>query len=366
MIKNITNSKGNKRITKSIKHYLILCVLIINIMSLSACGVTEDDIDELLVETGHEDFVIDTENNASSSNDIPIIIDNTEASVTTNEEINVVVDLEVPNNTSDINNTIPEYSGNLYVELNNNIPNLSKDDGSDVFELYSDMDNLGRCGVAYANICKEIMPTEERGEIGHIRPSGWHTVKYNGVVDGNYLYNRCHLIAYCLAGENDNEKNLITGTRQFNVEGMLPFETKVANYVDRTNHHVLYRVTPIYDGDNLVAKGVQIEALSIEDDEICFNVFVYNVQNNIHIDYATGESYLLDSTETDTTEIITTESLENTEQSEEIYILNTNSMKIHKSSCDSVKDIKEHNKQESSEPLTNLEDMGYTKCKRCF
>lgn len=152
---------------------------------------------------------------------------------------------------------------------------------------------MGRCGVAFANICIDIMPTEERGEIGMIKPSGWHTVKYD-VVDGKYLYNRCHLIGYQLAGENANPKNLITGTRYLNVEGMLPFENEVADYVKESNNHVLYRVTPIFESDNLVASGVQMEAYSVEDngEGICFNVFCYNVQPGIVIDYATGESYL--------------------------------------------------------------------------
>lgn len=189
--------------------------------------------------------------------------------------------------------SIPEYSESPYIEINGNKPNFSAEEiTTDVFEQYSELDSLGRCGVAYANICKELMPTEERGKIGQIKPSGWQTVKYPGIVEGNYLYNRCHLIAFCLAGENANEKNLITGTRYMNAEGMLPFEETVANYVDETNHHVLYRVTPIFEGDNLVASGVEMEAYSVEDngEGICFHVFVYNVQPGIEIDYATGDN----------------------------------------------------------------------------
>lgn len=189
---------------------------------------------------------------------------------------------------------IPEYSGLPYVEINSNVPYFTDDEkvNIEVFEEYSNLDFLGRCGLAYANICPEIMPTEERGEIGMIKPSGWHTVKYNDLIDGNYLYNRCHLIAFCLAGENANEKNLITGTRYLNIEGMLPFETQVASYVERTGNHVLYRVTPSYEGNNLVADGVRIEAWSIEDNGkgICFNVYCYNVQPGIEIDYKTGDS----------------------------------------------------------------------------
>jgi len=189
---------------------------------------------------------------------------------------------------------IPEYLGEPCVEINNNIPYFTDAEKKNVeaFEVYSDIDYLGRCGIAYANVCQELMPTEERGEIGMIKPAGWHTVKYNDLIEGNYLYNRCHLIAFCLAGENANEKNLITGTRFLNVEGMLPFETQVATYIERTGNHVLYRVTPIYDGNNLVASGVQMEAWSVEDNGkgICFNVYCYNVQPGIVIDYATGES----------------------------------------------------------------------------
>lgn len=192
--------------------------------------------------------------------------------------------------------SIPAYSGDAYVEVNDNKPYFDEDDiTTDVFESYSNLDSLGRCGVAYANICKDIMPTEERGSIGAVRPSGWHTVKYNDYIADRYLYNRCHLIAFCLAGENANDKNLITGTRYMNVSGMLPFEEKVADYVDRTNHHVLYRVTPVFEGNNLVASGVLMEGKSIEDNTIEFCVFCYNVQPNIVIDYATGDSRVADN-----------------------------------------------------------------------
>ena len=193
------------------------------------------------------------------------------------------------NETSYSIENIPDYSGKDYIVLNNNVPNLSKSDGDKSFESYSDLDSLGRCGATYANISKEIMPTEKRGSIGMIKPSGWHTVKYDNV-NGKYLYNRCHLIGYQLSGENANEKNLITCTRHMNADTMLEFENKVADYVKNTNHHVLYKVTPIFEGDNLLAKGVIMEGLSLEDDEIMFNVFVYNVQDGIYIDYKTGDS----------------------------------------------------------------------------
>lgn len=192
---------------------------------------------------------------------------------------------------------IPEYSGVACVEINNNIPFFEEEElSTEAFEVYSELDALGRCGTAYANISRELMPTEERGSIGGIKPSGWNQAKYEGVIDSKppYLYNRCHLIAYCLTAENANEKNLITGTRYMNVEGMLLLEEKVANYLDKNDNHVLYRVTPVFDGDNLVADGVIMEAYSVEDngEGICFCVYCYNVQPGVDIDYKTGESSL--------------------------------------------------------------------------
>ncbi len=188
---------------------------------------------------------------------------------------------------------IPDYNGKPYAEVNGNRPFFDNDDiTTEVFETYSDLDYLGRCGTAYANICKELMPTEERGEIGMIKPTGWHTVKYPDKIEDLYLYNRGHMIGYQLSGENANEQNLLTITRYMNVEGMLPFENWVAEYVRETNNHVLYRVTPIFEGDNLVVNGVLMEAYSVEDNGsgVEFCVFVYNVQPGIEIDYRTGES----------------------------------------------------------------------------
>lgn len=251
---------------------------------------------------------------------------------------------------------IPAYAGNSFVILDDNKPAFSKKDRerTDAFETYSDLDELGRCGVAYANICKELMPTEERGAIGMVKPTGWHTVKYDNV-EGKYLYNRCHLIGYQLAGENANEKNLITGTRYLNVTGMLKFEDQVADYVNETNHHVLYRVTPVFEGDNLVASGVEMEAYSVEDkgEGVSFHVFLYNVQPGITIDYATGESWLDDSK--------TTEDNEKTLN----YVLNTNTHKFHKGNCESVSDIAGSNKEVYTGNREDLINMGYEPCKRC-
>lgn len=190
--------------------------------------------------------------------------------------------------------TIPDYSGAPYVELSGNRPDFTQEElTTEPFEHYSELDDLGRCGVAYANICRELMPTEERGSIGSVKPSGWQSAKYD-VVDGKYLYNRCHLIGYQLAGENANRQNLITGTRYLNIMGMLPFENEVDDYVDETGNHVLYRVTPYFTGTELVARGVQMEAYSVEDngEGVCFNIYAYNVQPGVEIDYATGESRL--------------------------------------------------------------------------
>ena len=188
--------------------------------------------------------------------------------------------------------SIPEYFEEPYYTIDA-IPHFSSLElSTDPWEYYSPLDDLGRCGVATAVLSKDTMPAEDRGSIGSIRPSGWHTIKYPDLIPDRYLYNRCHLIAYCLAGENANEKNLITGTRYMNVSGMLPFETMLSDYITFTGNHVLYRVTPIFVDDELVARGVQMEAYSVEDDgdEICFNVFVYNVQPGIEIDYSDGES----------------------------------------------------------------------------
>ena len=221
---------------------------------------------------------------------------------------------------------IPEYSGNPYVEIHDNEPVFSsKDMNKKSFESYSNLDSLDRPQVAYANVSKDLMPTKKRESIGSVKPAGWHTVRYKGI-DGKYLYNRCHLIGYQLTGENANCKNLMTGTRYLNVEGMLPFENEVCNYIKKTNHHVLYRVTPIYDGDNLIADGVQIEAYSVEDkgQGVSFNVFCYNVQPGITIDYKTGDSSR--SNDNIIKEYKTSE--ENM-----TYVLNVNTHKFHKPTC---------------------------------
>lgn len=255
-----------------------------------------------------------------------------------------------------------EYNQESSIVINNNIPQFSQDEiTTKSFERYSELDALGRCGVAVACIGKDIMPTEERGEIGSVKPSGWHTVKYD-IVDGKYLYNRCHLIGYQLTGENANERNLITGTRSMNVDGMLPYENMVADYVKETGNHVMYRVTPMFDGKDLLAKGVKMEALSVEDNGkgISFNVFVFNTQKGIEINYADGTSRLLEN-EPDEQE----SNKDYTSQSGIIYVLNTNSKKFHYENCSSAKDILTKNKETFNGDRSYLIDNGYTPCKRC-
>lgn len=267
---------------------------------------------------------------------------------------------ESPSQTSDREasynlESIPEYTGDPYVVINENVPFFTESDFTEeAFETYSDLDELGRCGAAFANVGKETMPTEERGQIGMIKPSGWQTVKYD-CVDGKYLYNRCHLIGYQLSAENANEKNLITGTRYLNVSGMLPFENMVADYIKNTGNHVLYRITPIYQDKNLVASGVLMEAQSVEDDTIRFCVYCYNVQPGIQIDYATGKSSLAAGSE---------EASKAPDQ-EATYILNENSKKIHTPDCPSVQDTKPKNRKEYYGLLQELLDDGYTGCKNC-
>lgn len=280
---------------------------------------------------------------------------------------------------------IPAYSGTPYTEVNDNKPYFTEADlTTQSFEIYSELDSLGRCGVAYANVGQDLMPTEPRGEIGAVKPTGWHLVKYDNV-DGKYLYNRCHLIAYMLAAENANPQNLITGTRYLNVQGMLPFETKVCDYVKNTGNHVLYRVTPIFDGDNLLADGVLMEAYSVEDagEGISFCVFAYNVQPGIGIDYATGDNWAESSgtyqstaapvavetpapqPETDTAVQTSPESLVPQESRQTTYVLNTNTMKFHYPTCSSVDDMKEKNKQIYTGSREEVINMGYVPCKRC-
>ena len=272
---------------------------------------------------------------------------------------------DLVNNNSYVSlDAIPAYDGKAYVAVNNNEPFFTDSDMiTTAFENYSDLDSLGRCGVAYANICKDIMPTEERGKIGMIKPSGWHTVKYD-VIKDRYLYNRCHLIGYQLAGENANPKNLITGTRYLNVEGMLPFENLVADYVNNTGNHVLYRVTPMFSGSNLVANGVLIEAKSVEDNGggILFNVYCYNVQPGVGINYENGDSWL-DGTTGSTSSGSDSSAAENSaadsSNSETMVHITTTGKKYHRAGCRTLK------KSDTEVTLDEAKSMGLSPCGIC-
>ena len=272
---------------------------------------------------------------------------------------------DLVNNNSYVSlDAIPAYDGKAYVAVNNNEPFFTDSDmTTTAFENYSDLDSLGRCGVAYANICKDIMPTEERGKIGMIKPSGWHTVKYD-VIKDRYLYNRCHLIGYQLAGENANPKNLITGTRYLNVEGMLPFENLVADYVNNTGNHVLYRVTPMFSGSNLVANGVLIEAKSVEDNGggILFNVYCYNVQPGVGINYENGDSWL-DGTTGSASSGSDSSAAENSaadsSNSETMVHITATGKKYQRAGCRTLK------KSDTEVTLDEAKSMGLSPCGIC-
>lgn len=252
---------------------------------------------------------------------------------------------------------VPEYSGEPYVEINENQPEFTEEEiTTEAFEAYSELDALGRCGEAEACIGEEIMPTEERGSISEVKPTGWKNEKYDNI-DGEYLYNRCHLIGYQLSGENANAENLITGTRYMNTEGMLPFEDMVADYVHETENHVMYRVTPVFEGEDLVASGVQMEAESVEDDGkgVCFNVYVYNVQPDITIDYTTGDNWETTEEERDL----------NGQKVEQTYVLNKNTHKFHRPDCSGAADIKEKNREEFTGTREEVITRGYKPCTKC-
>ncbi len=304
----------------------------------------------------------------------------------------------VGNSKKPTSSSIPAYSGKIYITLNNNTPNFSKSElTTKAYESYSPLDSLGRCGVATASLGKGIMPKdgEKRGSISSIKPSGWVQAQYD-FVSGKYLYNRCHLIGWQLSAENANVRNLITGTRYFNTKGMLPFENMVADYINETENHVAYRVTPIFEGDNLVAKGVQIEAYSVEDDGegICFNVFCYNVQNGVEIDYATGSSKATKTASTTKKAVTTTRkptttkstaTTKNETTTQKVtkptttkketttkapatnarYICNTNSQKFHYPSCQHAKRIKAENRTEFNGTRDQLISKGYSPCGIC-
>lgn len=258
---------------------------------------------------------------------------------------------------------IPEYSGSPYVEVSGNVPSFTDADLSSPAETYTPLDPLGRCGSAMAIVSRETMPTEERGSIGMVKPSGWHTVRYDDLISDRYLYNRCHLIGYQLTAENANERNLITGTRYLNVEGMLPFENEVADYVEATGNRVLYRVTPVFVGDELVARGVQMEAQSVEDGGagVSFNVFCHNVQPGIQIDYQTGQSRRSQDAGS------TGESSSIQPSADQVmYVLNVNSGKFHLPDCPSVSKMSDRNKREVTSTIDQMVAEGYSPCANCI
>ncbi|WP_081647773.1 DNA/RNA non-specific endonuclease [Butyrivibrio sp. VCB2006] len=279
--------------------------------------------------------------------------------------------------------TILEYSGYASIALNNNVPQFSSQElSTNAYETYGALDKLGRCTTAISCIGTELMPTESRGSIGMIKPTGWNQNKYPGIVDSNppYLYNRCHLIGYQLTAENANERNLITGTRYFNIEGMLPYENSVANYIKSTGNHVMYRVTPYFEGNNLLCSGAQIEAYSVEDNGkgISFNVFCYNVQPGVVIDYKTGKNYLdenytaLATTQNAANATTNNNKVEQPQQpsttpalSTASYVANKNTKKFHYASCSSVQSMKEKNKLYYEGSRDDLVSQGYDPCKKC-
>ena len=384
------SNKRNNRLSYFLTLLLCLCMLV-------GCGSGAATQVMLKAEDSETESYVETVQTESAENDPG---DETEIQTAAETEIQAAAQVQSDDSKQKVVHTgtasafnaadVPAYSGEPYTAVNNNEPYFTSDNlTTEAFENYSELDALGRCGVAYANVCLETMPTEKRGSISEVKPTGWHSVKYDNV-DGKSLYNRCHLIGYQLTAENANQQNLITGTRYLNVDGMLPFENMVADYVKETDNHVLYRVTPIFTGDNLVADGVLMEGYSVEDegDGICFCVYAYNVQPGITIDYATGDSWLSsekgnsDSSSGGNSAVsqsaadksgtqqaaVQTESVKETSAPVSTgteYILNTNTKKFHYPSCSSVKQMKASNKKEYTGSRDDLIAQGYDPCKKC-
>ena len=364
---------------------------------LSACGVRESDREGTkaeaaeTIETSLENSPEETEPDAVSSEETGTDAESPEktgAGETASGETEPGEDSSAGRRDFDLD-MVPAYSGNAYADINGDIPFFTEDElTAEPFQEYWPLDEFGRCTGAFACIGPELLPTEVRGNQSAATPAGWHSVKYDGI-DGGYLYNRCHLIGYQLTGQTVNEKNLITGTRYMNLEGMLPFENSVRMYVEGTGNHVLYRVRPYYRGGNLLSEGVLMEAKSIEDPLVQFCAFCYNVQPGIEIDYATGFSAASKEEESD--EIMPIVSDPDSEESESVtrsaedesitdeneevaseeepaeitYIMNTNTKRFHKPYCSSVKDMKDKNKRETTLSREEIIRQGYTPCKRC-
>ena len=384
------SNKRNNKLSYFLTLLLCLCMLV-------GCGSGAATQVMLKAEDSETESYVETVQTESAENDPG---DETEIQTAAETEIQAAAQVQSDDSKQKVVHTgtasafnaadVPAYSGEPYTAVNNNEPYFTSDNlTTEAFENYSELDALGRCGVAYANVCLETMPTEKRGSISEVKPTGWHSVKYDNV-DGKSLYNRCHLIGYQLTAENANQQNLITGTRYLHVDGMLPFENMVADYVKETDNHVLYRVTPIFTGDNLVADGVLMEGYSVEDEGegICFCVYAYNVQPGITIDYATGDSWLSsekgnsDSSSGGNSAVsqsaadksgtqqaaVQTESVKETSAPVSTgteYILNTNTKKFHYPSCSSVKQMKASNKKEYTGSRDDLIAQGYDPCKKC-
>lgn len=362
---------------------IILLIIIAGLLafSLSGCSPKENNVQNVTTEIEYtEDYTTQVQTTEAPEPDYTDNIEDFNEDTVTS----TITDSDTSQPLLDVHN----WAGEPYVEVNDNVPFFVNDyylNGDVEFEecqILSELDELGRCGEAHAIIGIDMFPTEPRGEIGNVKPSGWKTSNYNeypGLIDGNYLYNRCHLIAFMLTGLNSEPRALITGTRYLNVEGMLPFEDSVHDYIiDHPDNHVEYKVTPIFTGDNLVADGVLMEAWSLEDIGVLhFCVFCYNVQPYVEIDYATGDNHISDSyiltenQETETKEENTeassqTESVELPANSDATYIINTNSMKFHLPTCSSVSDMKESNKKETTKTKEELINEGYSPCKMCI
>ena len=356
---------------------VLICLLVLAIGSCNSASKTPVPISVSTSSVENERAASAFTESENTIAPAPTQIASTESSVT-DTPTETPTPTQTQTQTSFDLSSIPAYSGSPYVEVNNNVPYFSDADLTTTsYETYGELDSLGRCTAAISCIGQDLMPTEKRGDIGSVKPTGWHTVKYAGI-DGNYLYNRCHLIGYQLTAENANEKNLITGTRYMNVEGMEPFENMTADYIKETGNHVLYRVTPIFEGSNLLASGVLMEAKSVEDNGagILFCVYCYNVQPGITIDYATGDSsgpeYTGGSDFSDTqnkniTQTRPTQAVQqsqNTDNTTAAYIGNSNSMKFHRPDCTSVSKMSDTNKVEFSTRDEAI-GAGYEPCKIC-
>lgn len=358
----------------------LLTVMLSVCLSLSSCtfynqetGTSIQDESILTSETVSETSTSSTQTTTSIVETSPTTSTTTDIQT---ESIQTESTVVVPESSLSIIEILP-FDGTPCYAVNNNQPYFTNDEiTNQSYEYYSDLDSLGRCGVCIACISLDMMPTTEREGIGMVKPSGWHLDKYD-FVDGKYLFNRCHLIGYQLTGENANLSNLITGTRYMNIQGMLPFENQTADYIKSTGNHVMYRVTPIFEGDNLVATGVLMEAYSVEDSGqgICFNIFCYNAQPGVVIDYATGDNHLDENSdavildpyvEDEDTPLNVDRTIPDSEDNQsQTYILNKNTKKIHYPWCSSVEDMAEHNKQEFTGDINEMIEKGYTPCKRC-